>query len=133
MTELSVIRLNRDGPEGAGLTFWGHLETENIVAGFSGGGPFEMTRRCEAQFGLGSRVCKLDETIETLQPPSFSGLAWVNKSNPVIATGECGKWAGLGSPPDERGGTISFLGNRTNAPCADELPVACCGWVEIPN
>ena len=33
MTELSVTRLNRDGPEGAGLEFWGHLEAENVIAG----------------------------------------------------------------------------------------------------
>ena len=29
----SVIRLNRDGPEGTGLTFWGHLENENVIDG----------------------------------------------------------------------------------------------------
>ena len=29
----SVIRLNRDGPEGAGLPFWGHLENENVIDG----------------------------------------------------------------------------------------------------
>jgi uncharacterized cupin superfamily protein len=29
----SVIRLNRDGPEGTGLPFWGHLENENVIDG----------------------------------------------------------------------------------------------------
>ena len=29
----SVIRLSRDGPEGTGLTFWGHLENENVIDG----------------------------------------------------------------------------------------------------
>ncbi len=29
----AVIRLNRDGPEAAGLPFWGHLENENVVDG----------------------------------------------------------------------------------------------------
>ena len=33
MTGQSVIRLNRDGPEGAGLPFWGHLENENVIDG----------------------------------------------------------------------------------------------------
>jgi uncharacterized cupin superfamily protein len=33
MTELSVTRLNRDGPEGVGLQFWGHLESENVIEG----------------------------------------------------------------------------------------------------
>ncbi len=33
MTGQSVIRLNRDGPEGTGLPFWGHLENENVIDG----------------------------------------------------------------------------------------------------
>ncbi len=33
MTEQTVIRLNRDGPEGTGLPFWGHLENENVIDG----------------------------------------------------------------------------------------------------
>lgn len=33
MTGNSVIRLNRDGPEGSGLAFWGHLENENVIDG----------------------------------------------------------------------------------------------------
>ena len=33
MTVKSVIRLNRDGPEGAELPFWGNLENENVVEG----------------------------------------------------------------------------------------------------
>ncbi len=33
MLKLSVIRLNRDGPESAGLPFWDHLENENIIDG----------------------------------------------------------------------------------------------------
>ncbi len=33
MAEKSVIRLNRDGPEGVGLPFWGNLEGENVIEG----------------------------------------------------------------------------------------------------
>lgn len=33
MSKMSIIRLNPDGPEGTGLTFWGHLENEKIIAG----------------------------------------------------------------------------------------------------
>jgi uncharacterized cupin superfamily protein len=33
MAKTSVIRLNRDGPEGVGLQFWGHLENENVIEG----------------------------------------------------------------------------------------------------
>lgn len=33
MTKTSVIRLNRDGPEGVGLQFQGHAESENVMAG----------------------------------------------------------------------------------------------------
>lgn len=33
MAKLSVIRLDRDGPEQTGLTFWGHLEKENVIDG----------------------------------------------------------------------------------------------------
>ena len=33
MTDMSVIRLNREGPEGVGLQFRGHAESENITAG----------------------------------------------------------------------------------------------------
>ena len=33
MTETTVIRLNRDGPEGTGLPFWGNLEGENVIEG----------------------------------------------------------------------------------------------------
>ena len=33
MAKMSVIRLNRDGPQGTGLTFWGHLENENVIDG----------------------------------------------------------------------------------------------------
>ncbi len=33
MTGKSFIRLNRDGPEGVGLPFWGHLENEKIIEG----------------------------------------------------------------------------------------------------
>ncbi len=33
MATQTVIRLNGNGPEGEGLEFWGHLESENIVAG----------------------------------------------------------------------------------------------------
>ncbi len=33
MTKASVIRLNSEGPEGAGLQFWGHLENENVIEG----------------------------------------------------------------------------------------------------
>ncbi len=33
MAKLSVIRLHRDGPEQTGLTFWGHLENENVIEG----------------------------------------------------------------------------------------------------
>jgi uncharacterized cupin superfamily protein len=29
----TVIRLNRDGPDGTGLPFWGHLENENVIEG----------------------------------------------------------------------------------------------------
>ncbi len=29
----SVVRLNRDGPEGAGLPFWGNMENENVIEG----------------------------------------------------------------------------------------------------
>lgn len=33
MTKASVIRLNGNGPEGVGLQFRGHAESENVVAG----------------------------------------------------------------------------------------------------
>lgn len=33
MSKPSVIRLNPDGPAGAGLEFWGHLENEKVVEG----------------------------------------------------------------------------------------------------
>ncbi len=33
MAKTSVIRLNSDGPEGAGLPFWGNLENENVIEG----------------------------------------------------------------------------------------------------
>ncbi len=33
MTGNSVIRLNSDGPEGTGLTFWGNLENETVIEG----------------------------------------------------------------------------------------------------
>lgn len=33
MTKASVIRLNRDGPEGEGLQFRGHVEGENVIEG----------------------------------------------------------------------------------------------------
>ncbi|MEE8189360.1 MAG: cupin domain-containing protein [Kiloniellales bacterium] len=33
MAKMSVIRFNRDGPEQTGLTFWGHLESENVIEG----------------------------------------------------------------------------------------------------
>lgn len=33
MTKASVIRLNSEGPEGAGLTFRGHLENEKVIKG----------------------------------------------------------------------------------------------------
>ncbi len=33
MAENTVIRLNRDGPEGTGLTFRGHCESENVIDG----------------------------------------------------------------------------------------------------
>ncbi len=33
MAKTSVIRLNRDGPEGTGLPFWGNLENENVIEG----------------------------------------------------------------------------------------------------
>ena len=33
MPKPSFIRLNRDGPEGVGLPFWGHLENENVIEG----------------------------------------------------------------------------------------------------
>lgn len=33
MTEKSFVRLSRDGPEGVGLPFWGHLENEKIIEG----------------------------------------------------------------------------------------------------
>ncbi len=33
MAKNSVIRLNRDGPEGVGLPFWGNLEGENVIEG----------------------------------------------------------------------------------------------------
>jgi len=33
MAKSSVIRMNRDGPQGTGLTFWGHLENENVIEG----------------------------------------------------------------------------------------------------
>jgi uncharacterized cupin superfamily protein len=33
MTEKSFVRLEKDGPEGAGLPFWGHLENENVIKG----------------------------------------------------------------------------------------------------
>ena len=33
MAGKSVIRLNSGGPEGTGLTFWSHLENENVIEG----------------------------------------------------------------------------------------------------
>ncbi len=33
MAKTSVIRLNSNGPDGGGLTFWGNLENENVVEG----------------------------------------------------------------------------------------------------
>jgi uncharacterized cupin superfamily protein len=33
MSKASVVRLNRDGPEGVGLPFWGHLENETVIEG----------------------------------------------------------------------------------------------------
>ncbi len=33
MAKMTVIRLNRDGPRETGLTFWGHLENENVIDG----------------------------------------------------------------------------------------------------
>lgn len=33
MTDKTFIRLEKDGPEGVGLPFWGHLENENVIAG----------------------------------------------------------------------------------------------------
>jgi len=33
MTKVSVIRLSSEGPESAGLPFWGHLENENVIEG----------------------------------------------------------------------------------------------------
>ena len=33
MPQASVIRLNREGPEGTGLQFFGHLENETVIAG----------------------------------------------------------------------------------------------------
>ncbi len=33
MTKTSVIRLNSDGPDGAGLPFRGNLENENVIEG----------------------------------------------------------------------------------------------------
>ena len=33
MTKLSVVRSNRDGPEGKGLPLWGHLENEAVIEG----------------------------------------------------------------------------------------------------
>jgi len=33
LRRFSVVRLDRDGPEGTGLTFWGHLENENVIEG----------------------------------------------------------------------------------------------------
>ncbi len=33
MAENTVIRLNSDGPEGVGLPFWGHLESEKVIEG----------------------------------------------------------------------------------------------------
>lgn len=33
MNEKKVVRLDRDGPEGEGLAFWGHLENENVIEG----------------------------------------------------------------------------------------------------
>ena len=33
MSQTSVIRLNSEGPDGAGLQFWGHLENETVISG----------------------------------------------------------------------------------------------------
>lgn len=33
MSKMSVIRLSPNGPEATGLTFWGHLESENVIEG----------------------------------------------------------------------------------------------------
>jgi len=33
MAEKTIVRLNSNGPEGTGLEFWGHCETENVTAG----------------------------------------------------------------------------------------------------
>ena len=33
MASKTVIRLDRAGPEGTGLKFWGHLENENVIEG----------------------------------------------------------------------------------------------------
>ena len=33
MIENTIIRLGSDGPEDVGLTFWGHLESEKVIAG----------------------------------------------------------------------------------------------------
>jgi len=33
MPQTSVIRLNSEGPDGAGLQFWGHLENETVTSG----------------------------------------------------------------------------------------------------
>jgi uncharacterized cupin superfamily protein len=33
MAETTAIRLNRDGPEGTGLPFWGNLEGETVIEG----------------------------------------------------------------------------------------------------
>jgi len=33
MSGKTVVRLNPNGPDGAGLAFWGHLEKENVIEG----------------------------------------------------------------------------------------------------
>ena len=33
MAKTTVIRLNNNGPDGAGLPFWGKLENENVIGG----------------------------------------------------------------------------------------------------
>jgi hypothetical protein len=33
MGKQKIIRMNNDGPEGTGLEFWGHLESDKVLEG----------------------------------------------------------------------------------------------------
>lgn len=96
------------------------MQTTNGGAGF-----FGMSALCASEFN-GSRMCLLNEALQTLNPPSdLAHESWIDPGmEPRNEITSCGGWIYMSS--GFRGRVLRSNGRYPNIPCDSQLPVACC-------